>query len=381
MRIMMIGPYPRSPDRIDGGVAAAMMYLSKAIAARRDVELIGARIARDGVDSGEDRGLGWMVVDVPLRHLSLSSLYHRQIRRLESLLKRYDPHVVHAQGADLAGFLAVRSDRPAVVTVHGLLGECAKYQTRRRNRLRATLTASLTERPTIRRTTDLITISPFVAEYYRSEIKGRVYDIPNAVAPAFFQLSRNAERGRLLFAGRIAHGKGLVELLHAVAENPATVTKLVLAGAAPDPGYDARLRKEADALGIGKRVNFAGLLSEQELLNEFSLAEALVLPSHQETAPMVVQQAMASGLAVVATTVGGIPYQIQHEVSGLLFKAGSVGELSALIARLGRDATLTRRLGEAGKAIATARFQASAVAEATIAVYRTAFARAESHSP
>jgi glycosyltransferase involved in cell wall biosynthesis len=372
----MIGPYPRAPDRIDGGVAAATMYLSRAIAVQSDVELIGARIARDGVDSGEDRRLGWTVVDVPLGRLSLSSLYHRQVRRLETLLKHYDPHVVHAQGADLAGFLAVRSDRPAVVTVHGLLGECARYQTRRRNRLRAALTASLTERPTIRRTMDLITISPYVAEYYRDDIKGRVHDIPNAVAPAFFQLSRSAERGRLLFAGRVANGKGLVELLHAVARNSAAITKLVLAGAEPDPGYGARLRKEADALGIGKRVRFAGLLSEQELLREFSLAEVLVLPSHQETAPMVVQQAMASGLAVIATTVGGIPYQIQHEVSGLLFRPGSVGELSALFARLGHDTTLTRRLGEAAKAVAMARFQASAVAEATIAVYRTAFAHA-----
>ena len=372
----MIGPFPRSPDRIDGGVAAATMYLSRALTVQGGVELIGARIARDGVDSGEEGGLGWKVVDVPLGRLSLSSLYRRQIRRLETLLKLYDPHVVHAQGADLAGFLAVRCGRPAVVTVHGLLGECAKYQTRRRNRLRAMLTASLTERPTIRRTMDLITISPYVAEYYRNEIKGRVHDIPNAIAPAFFQLSRSTERGRLLFAGRISNGKGLVELLHAVAQNSAVITKLVLAGAEPDPGYGARLRKEADALGIGNRVSFAGLLSEQELLNEFSLAEALVLPSHQETAPMVVQQAMASGLAVIATTVGGIPYQIQHQVSGLLFKAGSVGELSALIAQLGHDVTLSRRLGKAAKEAATARFQASAVAEATTAVYRTAFARA-----
>jgi glycosyltransferase involved in cell wall biosynthesis len=243
--------------------------------------------------------------------------------------------------------------------------------------LRATLAARLTERPTIRRTTDLITISPYVAEYYRNDIKGRVHDIPNPIAPAFFEVRRIAERGRLLFAGRIANGKGLVELLHAVAQNAATVSKLVLAGATPDPDYGKRLRKEADSLGLGTRVNFAGLLSEHELLDEFALAEALVLPSHQETAPMVVQQAMASGLAVIATRVGGIPYQIQHEVSGLLFEAGNVGALSGLIARLGRDATLSRRLGAAAKAIATSRFKASGVADATISVYRAVLAGAQ----
>ena len=44
MRVMMIGPFPRSPDRIDGGVAAATMYLCQALAVEPDMELIGVRI-------------------------------------------------------------------------------------------------------------------------------------------------------------------------------------------------------------------------------------------------------------------------------------------------------------------------------------------------
>jgi len=375
----MIGPYPESPDRIDGGVAAATMYLSQALTSRPGVELIGARIARRGDESREDNALGWPVVDLPLGRLSLSTFYRRQRRRLENLLRRYDPNIVHGQGSDLAGFLAVGCGRPAVVTVHGLLGECARYQTDPANKLRAALAARLTERRTIRRATDLIAISPYVARYYCADISGRIHDIPNPVAPEFFHLRRRPERGRLLFAGRIANGKGLLELLHAVARNASSVTKLVLAGATPDAAYGAQLRREADKLGLTDCVQFAGLLAEPEILEEFARAETLVLPSHQETAPMVVQQAMAAGLAVIATTVGGIPYQIQHDVSGLLFEAGDVGNLAGLIGRLGRDATLSRRLGEAAKTIATTRYQASAVADATLAVYRTALGLAHSH--
>lgn len=377
----MIGPYPESPDRIDGGVAAAIMYLSQELASRSDVELIGARIARKGDESREDSSLGWPVVDLPLGRLSLSTFYRRQRLRLSNLLRRYDPHIVHAQGADLAGLLAVNCGRPAVVTVHGLLGECAKYQTDPASKLRATLAALLTERRTIRRTTDLIAISPYVARYYRGEIRGRVHEIPNAVAAGFFRVHRRAQRGRLLFAGRIANGKGLLELLRAVAQNASTVTKLVLAGATPDHAYGIQLRKEADALGLRDRVNFAGLLTEPELVEEFARAEALVLPSHQETAPMVVQQAMAAGLAIIATTVGGIPHQIRHEDSGLLFGAGDVGTLAGLISRLGNDATLSPRLGEAARAIATTRYQAGAVADATLSVYRAAMDLPESAVP
>ena len=65
----------------------------------------------------------------------------RQKRRFTDLIRRYKPDVVHAQGTDLAGLLAVDSGLPNVVTVHGLLAECAKFQTDFVTRLRAQLVA------------------------------------------------------------------------------------------------------------------------------------------------------------------------------------------------------------------------------------------------
>jgi glycosyltransferase involved in cell wall biosynthesis len=268
------------------------------------------------------------VVDLPLGRLSLSTLYRRQKRRLGEIVERFRPDVVHGQGTDVAGFLAVASGLPSVITVHGLLAECARYQTEFRMKARALLVAALTERHTIRRATDLIAISPYVKRYYQDDIRGRIHDIPNAVGPRFFGIERNPERGRILYAGRIAHGKGLPELIQAVAKSREAIEKLVLAGAAPDRSYEAMLRAKAARLGVAGKVVFAGLLDETSLLREFALAEALVLPSHQETAPMVVQQAMASGLPVVATTVGGIPDQIENEATGLLFEAGNVERLA-----------------------------------------------------
>lgn len=372
MRVMMIAPYPRRADRIDGGVSAASMYLSQALASRGDVELIGVRIARDGKDLPEGWELGWPVVDLPLGRLSLSTLFMPQRRRLRELVRHYDPDVVHAQGADLSGYLAVRCGRAAVVTAHGLLAECARLQSDPVNRLRASVSAAVTERSTIRRATDLIAISPYVAQHYRGDIRGRVHEVPNAIGSAFFDVSRRPERGRLLYAGRIANGKGLDELIRAVAYNRYSVAKLVLAGSTPDPAYGDKLREEVSALDLAARVQFAGLLSETQLLDEFARAEALVLPSHQETAPMVVQQAMAAALPVIASNVGGIPLQIRHDVTGLMFEAGDERALSRLLARLAEDANVGKRLGDAAKRDATARYGAAAVAESTVSVYRTA---------
>jgi len=369
MRVMMLGPYPRSPHRIDGGVAAAMTYLSTALRETSGVELVGVRLA--SVPSGRDGAdFPWPVVDLPLERLSLSTLYARQKSQLAKLIHRFRPEIVHAQGTDVAGFVAVTCGLPTVVTVHGLLAECAKYQTDTVARWRAKLVAHLTERASVRKAANLISISPYVRQYYGDEIRGRVYDIPNAVAPAYFSIPRSPEKGRMLYAGRIARGKGLVELLEASARQRGSVTRIVLAGGTPDPAYGTMLRDLAEGLGIASVVKFAGLLSEPSLSREFALAEALVLPSFQETAPMVVQQAMAAGLAVVASAVGGIPSQVQHEVNGLLFPAGDTGRLSDLLARLKDEKDLSERLGRAAKAHAEANWRATAVANATIDVYR-----------
>jgi len=366
----MIGPFPREPDRINGGVAAALMYLSEALSIRTDVELIGVRIAKDESDICASGRYSWAMVDLPLGRLSLSTLYRRQLARLKQIVGHFRPDIVHAHGTDIAGFLAVRAGVPAVVTVHGLLAECARFHTNLAARIRAALAAAVTERPTVRSASDLIAISPFVAQYYGAEIRGRVHNIPNAIASEYFNIRRKVEPGLFLYAGRIANGKGLVELLSAVASLDNERVRLVLAGATPDPEYERMLRMEAKRLGVSQKVQFAGLLDEPALTAEFARAQALILPSHQETAPMVVQQAMAAGLVVVATRVGGIPYQIVDGRTGLLFDVGDATRLGSHLARILAEPGYGEELGQEAKRDALKLYPAAVVASATAAVYR-----------
>lgn len=374
-RILMIGPYPSSPERINGGVAAALKYLSDALVAGGEVDLSGVRIARNAQDRCDASSYLFPVDDLPLGRFSLSTMYRRQLGQLREIIATRRPDIVHAQGADISGYLAVRCGVPAVVTIHGLLAECARYQTELSVRLRATLAAAVTERDTVRRAQHLIAISPYVRRYYGSEVTARVHDVPNAVAPAYFDVARTPEPGRLLYAGRISHGKGLFELVNAVARARSVSVHLVLAGAMPDPNYGVSLRDETKRLGLAERVTFAGLLDEPQLVGEFGRAQALILPSHQETAPMVIQQAMAAGLPVIATQVGGIPDQIEHERTGLMFEAGDVGQLSSHIERIVREIELPLQIGLAARTVANERFRASAVAAATVAVYRSMLQR------
>jgi glycosyltransferase involved in cell wall biosynthesis len=377
LRVVMIGPYPKSPDRINGGVAAALMYLSGALAESGRVELIGVRIAKNDQDAVDSSAYPWRMVDLPLGSFSLTTFYRRQVDEFRHLVETEGPDVVHAHGVDVAGYVAVRCGKPAIVTVHGLLAECAKFQTSVAPRLRASLAAAVTERSTIRRSGTLIAISPFVTQYYSGLIAGKVHHVPNAIADRFFEVARKPEPGRFLYAGRIANGKGLVELLTAFAENRGPGWSLSLAGATPDPGYEAMLHALAHRLGIENHIRFTGLLTEPALIDEFARAQALVLPSHQETAPMVIQQAMAAGLPVIATGVGGIPYQLEHGRTGLLCIPGDSQALGALLRTTDQDARRILEMGRAARDEAARRFRASEVANATVGVYESSLASAE----
>jgi glycosyltransferase involved in cell wall biosynthesis len=85
-----------------------------------------------------------------------------------------------------------------------------------------------------------------------------------------------------------------------------------------EPGFVHRLRHRADAAGIGDRVCFAGTRTGRELAATYAAADALVLASHAETYGMVVPEALARGLPVVATAVGGLPEALGRTAAGRL---------------------------------------------------------------
>lgn len=365
----MLGPFPRSLSHVDGGVAAATMYVSHALTKLPGIELIGVRVVGGSSRAGPTEDLGWPVHDLPLARFSVSTLFRRQRQLLDSLLRQYEPDLVHAQGADASGYLAVKSGYRAIVTIHGILTECARLRTSLVKRMRELAQARITEYSVVERAEHVIAISPYVSNYYSGRLRGSIYDVPNAISPRFFAVERRPEPGRLLFAGRISKGKGLIDLVRAVSMRPAAVGKVILAGAIPDREFESELRAEIRAYRAESRFELVGLLDEDALLTEFSRAAVLVLPSYQETAPMVIQQAMAAGLPVVATRVGGIPFLVEHDVSGLLFEPGDTPAFSDLLLRLEQDPRLGEALAAVARARATDAFTAERVASATRSAY------------
>ena len=367
----MITDHSDLGESVDGGVQAVTRYLVGALARRGDVDLhvVSFRYGNTRPRS-EDAG-GYTRHVLPGARLGTVTAFRRDQGTLGKLLASIRPDVVHGQGAGHNGIMAARSPYPSVITVHGIMSEEAKHLSGLGNRIRHWLLSRISNRYCIAGGRHTILITPYVADYFGSRLAGKQYFIPNPIADAFFSITREETTGRVLFAGRLYRLKGVLDLFEAAARVGRTRhVELRLAGSLADWEYVAQLRKAADDLGIADRVAFLGLLDEQALQRELGTAAVLVLPSYQETAPMVIVEAMAAGVPVIASDVGGTRHLVADGETGYVVNPRDISALADRLERVLADEALRRRFGEASRTRAGEIYSADRVAEQTLDVYR-----------
>ena len=108
-------------------------------------------------------------------------------------------------------------------------------------------------------------------------------------------------------------------------------------------GERARLERLAREAGIEAGVFFLGALPQRQVADWIAAADLLCLPSHSEGSPNVVVEALASGVPVVATRVGGVPDLVADGVNGLLVPPADAHALSAALDEALRRAVEYRR--------------------------------------
>jgi glycosyltransferase involved in cell wall biosynthesis len=157
-----------------------------------------------------------------------------------------------------------------------------------------------------------------------------------------------ATGGELLCVAAVTPGKGHDVLLAALATIVDLSWRCVCVGTLNrDPGFVERLGRQARDGGIGDRVRFAGPGSCADLDVAYAAADALVLATRAETFGMVVTEALARGLPVVATTVGGVPDTLGRGADGsrpgLLVPPGDQDALAAALRGWLGDPALRQR--------------------------------------
>lgn len=203
----------------------------------------------------------------------------------------------------------------------------------------------------------------------------RVTTIPNAVAIA----GQNEQPGagdpvRVLFLGEIGDRKGTFALLDAWTDVVAAVAPgsvhLTVAG---DREVD-RARAAIDRLGLSSIVELRPWQSPDEVDSLLRASHVLVLPSQSEGQPMAILEAMAHGLCVVASDVGGIPDLIDDGVSGVLVPPGDTAALAAALRGVVTDHERRGRLAARGLDRARSEFDVEVVWKRIEALYEEVIA-------
>jgi glycosyltransferase involved in cell wall biosynthesis len=147
----------------------------------------------------------------------------------------------------------------------------------------------------------------------------------------------------ILFLGRLGKRKGIYELLDALAavKGQGTEFRLVAAG----DGEIAEVVAKAHELGLSSNVEVPGWIDEHRKGDLLRSADLFVLPSHAEGLPMSLLEAMAAGLPVVCSSVGGIPTAVTDGLEGIIVPPGDINALADALTRLLTDKELRARLG------------------------------------
>jgi len=170
--------------------------------------------------------------------------------------------------------------------------------------------------------------------------------LENAVPLASYQ-SKGAEFPKaleptILFAGLLTENKGLFDLISIVPELVKKVpsVKVLLAGSGDVPRIQAALQNSH----IEGSVQLLGWVDPQQLIGLYHQSHLFVLPSYYEGLPMVLLEAMACGLPIVGTRVGGIPELVEEGENGILIHPGDREALLNSLARLLNDPILREHM-------------------------------------
>jgi glycosyltransferase involved in cell wall biosynthesis len=347
-----------------GGPALHVAYLTDGLKERGyETTLVAGTIGRheESMEFVAER-LGVEVVKLPELGREISPLRDLfAAARLAELIRRERPHILHTHTAKagaigrIAALLAGPARPPVIVhTFHGhvLRGYFDPLRSRLfrllEHQLARISTALIAVSPEVRDDLVRLGVAPpakFVVVRLGIELERRVAADAAARAQTRRLLGIPPDRFVVGWIGRMTGVKRTDDLLLAFRElrRRGVDACLCLIGDGPDRD---RIERTAHDIGVVRDCLFLGY--QEEVAPFYAAFDAFVLTSGNEGTPVTTIEALASGLPVVATRVGGVSDVVRDGEDGFLVPAGATAELGARLAQLAGDRELRRRLGDAG---------------------------------
>jgi glycosyltransferase involved in cell wall biosynthesis len=291
--------------------------------------------------------------------------YQGCIRAVRRRLHEIRPDIVHGQGSERdQNISAVFSGFPNVITIHGNMRLVAKFH--RALPFTYKWLAARLEQFTIPRSNGVVCITNYTREAVAS-LARKTWVVPNAVDRSFFEIERTPSPSiQILCVATVEQRKNQNALIRAMDTLglPQGFELIFLGGANRDNVY---VRDFFELLEARPWCRYAGYADRRILREYMASASRLILPSLEDNCPMVVLEAMASGVPVAAARVGGVPDLVRPGETGLLFDPLSMEAIASAMTQLLQDRELSMAMR--AKKEARERFHPEIIAARHLEIY------------
>lgn len=327
MKIVQIGSYPLSADCIHGGVESSVFGLVNELAKCHKVDVFDT--PRIGVrDSIEHFG------NLTIHRYANQGTHNKdsqsKIPTIVTDIIASNPDICHIHGTGLvaAGIYDALNKHhfKIILTVHGLLKVEKQKALKRHFSIKGLyqyIRQSRVESLLLNKLNTIIVDTDYVRNAFNNYGLKRlpeIHVIPQGINPDYYQLNAEYQQNTILSVGAISQRKGQLHTIKAYSmlRDMGIDIKLSLVGIIAEQQYYEQVCKAISECEYKNDISLKINLPQNELIQEYQHASLFMLHSQEESQGIVLAKAMAAGLPVVATNVGGIPNVVTDGVTGLL---------------------------------------------------------------
>jgi glycosyltransferase involved in cell wall biosynthesis len=363
VHVLQIGSYPMDKECIVGGVEASVYGVATSLVGTPHHHQV--TVLTPPEKHYDDRVQHVSFEDTALltvHHLNLQGKgYASGIKRLPLAMKKIkeiQPDVIHMHGAGpfvyiLLCLLKVWTRYPIIYTVHGILHKETRDRYAKKPSLKAWIQCqlySMGERISIMAANHVIVDTPLVVDGLKRHMSldtVQMSVIPQGIFLHELEPYRTTHpqtSNTIVSLGVISPRKGYHHLISAFKKlsEQVPLAQLTIMGICRDEGYYTQLYEQITALDLANRVTIYKNLPRSAILQHLHGARFCALHSQEESQGIALCEAMAMGLPIVSTKVGGIPNVVQDGLSGLLSPFGDIEAFTHNLLTYFDDATLIK---------------------------------------
>ena len=382
MKIVQIGPFPTDPNCIRGGVESSVFGLAIEQAKEHEVHVFD-------VPRFNQPDIVEEINSVFVHRYTNTGKYNvSAITRLEEILRDVEalkPDYIHIHGTgeiSAKPYLYLKKlGYKVLLTVHGILYVEKKNLLRKKFSLKALyqfVTQTRTECNVLSKADKIIVDTEYVAVQLREMHKKRMikelpemYVIPQGINEVYLSLNPKPEDKTLLVVGSISERKGHLFTLKAFEKVCEKVpnAKLIMAGVLSEKPYFDSVVNYIENSPYKDNIQLMVNLPQEELYSLYEKGQIFALHSQEESQGIVFAEAMALGLPVVATNVGGVPYVVKNNECGLLSDYSNVEDFAKNLISMLSDKDLYSRISQYNKTEAI-NYKWSTISDKIIDLYK-----------